>query len=95
MATLHIEKLGGLANFGGTRSRLKSQGQLDTKELTAKEQKQVDSLFERQGDWEPGEGADGFRFRISRTTEAGTETIEAPEASVPAAIASCVKDEII
>jgi hypothetical protein len=95
MAILHVEKLGGLAGFGGIHARIRSRGQIDTAALSAADQKAVDSLFQAGGASEPPKGADGFRFRISRTTAAGTETIEAPETHVPAALASCAKDEFV
>ena len=95
MAILHVEKLGGLAGFGGSRARIRSRGQIDAAALSAADQKAVDALFQTGGASEPSEGADGFRFRISRTTAAGTETVEAPETHVPAALASCVKDEFV
>jgi len=37
---------------------------------------------------------DGFRYRISRQTKTGAETIEVPESMVPAALLSGVKDSI-
>lgn len=95
MAILHVEKLGGLAGFGGARARIRSRGQIDTASLSAADQKAVDSLFQTGGASAPPTEADGFRFRISRTTAAGTETIEASEAHVPAALASSVKDEFV
>ena len=95
MAILHIEKLGGLAGFGGAHARIRSRGQIDTAALSATDQKAVDSLFRTLGSSEPTKGADGFRFRISRTTAVGTETVEAHEARVPAALASCVTDEFV
>jgi len=95
MAILHVERLGGLANFGGTRSRVRSHGKVDTAALSATERKVVESLFESQGESEPPGMADGFRYRITRTTDAGTETVVAPESAVPATIASCVKDEFV
>ena len=94
MAILHVEKLGGLANFGGAKARIRSRGQIDTAALSAADQKAVDSLFKKGGGPAP-KGGDDFRFRISRTTAAGTETVEAPESSIPAALASCVKDELV
>jgi hypothetical protein len=95
MAILHVEKLGGLAGFGGSRSRIRSRGQIDTAQLSTADRKAIDSLFESGGSSEPPQGADAFRFRISRTTPGGTETIEAPETSVPEALVSCVKDELV
>jgi hypothetical protein len=95
MPILHVEKLGGLAGFGGSRSRIRSRGRIDSEALSAADQKAVELLFQTGGASEPAKGADYFRFRISRTTAAGTETIEVPESCVPAALASCVKDEFV
>ena len=93
MAILHIEKVGGLAGYGATRSRIRSRGQVDTAALSTADQKAVDALF--RGGPHHARGADGFRYRISRTTDAGTETVEVPEEHVPAAVASSVKDELV
>lgn len=95
MAILHIEKVGGLAGYGGTRARIRSRGEIDTTELSPDDQKAVDSLFETGGSVEPPTGADSFQFRISRTTSTGTETVEAHEGQLPEALASCVKDEFV
>jgi hypothetical protein len=95
MAILHIEKLGGLANFGGARARIRSRGQIDTAALSPADQKAVDELFRAGSTSRSAKGADSFRFRITRTTAAGTETVEAPESHVPAALASSVKDELV
>lgn len=95
MAILHIEKLGGLANFGGARAHIRSCGQLDTATLSAKDLRAVDLLFHTPTKAETPAVADGFRFRISRTTAVGTESVEAPESRVPRVLASCVKDEFV
>ncbi len=95
MAILHVEKLGGLAGYGGARARIRSRGQIDTAALSPSDQKAVDSLFESGSVAEPSREADSFRFRISRTTPAGTETIEAHEGQLPEAVASCVKDDFV
>lgn len=96
MAILHIEKLGGLAGFGMTNARIRSRGKIDTESLSPAEQEATDSLFQTGGTTkDDAKGADGFRFRISRTTSAGTETVEVSEADVPAVLASCVKDELV
>lgn len=95
MATLHVEKIGGLAGFGGTRSRIRSLGQLEFSTLTVEEQKVVESLFQSPDKPIPKPKTDGFRYRISRKTPAGTDTIEVAESLVPTVIANCVKDELI
>jgi hypothetical protein len=95
MATLHVEKLGGFAGFGGSNARIRSRGQIDSKTLSPADQKTVDGLFKNEGKKDAPKGADSFRYRITRTTAAGTETVEAEEADVPMALASCVKDEFV
>ncbi len=95
MAKLRIEKLGGFAGFGGSKARIRSRGEIDSKTLSTADKKAVDALFEAAREQESEKGADNFRFRITRTTSGGTETVEAAEAEVPAALASCVKDEIV
>ena len=95
MAILHIEKLGGLAGYGGSKAHIRSRGQIDTTALSPADQKAVELLFETGGAAGPAKGADGFRFRISRTTADGAETVEAHEGQLPDALASCVKDEFV
>lgn len=95
MAILRVEKLGGLANFGGTRSRLRSRGQFDTSSLPEDERKALDSLFHGKPKSGPRGAADMFRYRITRTTESGEESVEVPESRMHPALASCVKDEIV
>jgi emfourin len=95
MSILNIEKTGGLANFGGARSRIRSRGQLDTNSLSATELKAVEALFRKPARSASPTSADAFRFRITRSTAAGEETIEVPESDVPLAVAFAVKDELL
>ena len=95
MAKLHVERIGGLAGFGGARAHVRSHGEVDIAALSAAEQCAVEALFQSRGLAKPSQVCDGFRYRISRTTPGGVETIEAPEAVVPAALSQCVKDELV
>ncbi len=95
MAVLTIERLGGLAGFGGTRARIRSRGQIDTSELSDTELQELDALFNGRDLKEAPALADAFRFQITRTTDSGTETIVAPESVVPEKIAACVKDDFV
>ncbi len=95
MAILHVERLGGLAGIGGTGARIRSQGQLDISTLSTADQTAVESLFQSAGKAKPKAVADGFRYRISRTTSAGTKTVEVAESEVPAIVTKCVKDEFV
>jgi hypothetical protein len=95
MAKLHVERVGGLAGFGGVGSHVRSQGHVDTDVLAPEERQAVEALFKSHGKAEAAQMRDSFRYRITRTTSGGTETIEAPEAAIPTAVAQCVKDEIV
>lgn len=95
LAKLHIERIGGLAGFGGVRSHVRSHGEIDTASLSGEDRGAVEALFQSQGKEKPSQARDTFRYRISRTTPEGVETIEAPEEMVPAALSQCVKDELV
>ena len=90
MDRLKIERVGGLAGFGGPH--LKSRGELALTDLSSADHKTVEALFANPKSVAappPGQ-ADAFRYRITR----GTETIEVPEHAVPAAIRNSVKDTL-
>lgn len=95
MAILQVERIGGLAGFGAGGSHLRSQGQVDVASLSSEEQEAVEALFQSKPKTDSSKMRDGFRYRISRTTPSGTETVEAVESAVPPAIARCVKDELV
>jgi len=95
MAKLHVERIGGLAGFGGPSAHVRSHGEIDMADLTTSEQSAVEELFRSHGTATTSQARDAFHYRISRTTPKGVETIEIPEAVVPAAISHCVKDELI
>ena len=95
MGKLHVERLGGLAGFGGALAHIRSRGELDMERLSAEEQKAVNALF--HSEHKPKKRSlerDAFRYRISRTTPEGVETVEVPETDVPEALSKCVKDEL-
>lgn len=100
MAVFKIERVGGLAGFGGPGARIASRGELAASALSAEEHSAVEALFKRHATGKTGSRAappvaDGFRYRISRTGAQGAETIEVPESDVPAALVRCVKDELL
>ena len=91
MPILQIEKVGGLAGFGGPN--LRSRGEVDSAKLPAEDQKAVEALFKSAS--QPASAVrDGFRFRISRSTDSGVQTVEVPEHLVPPSLARSVKDEL-
>jgi len=95
MALLHVERIGGLAGFGGAGAHVRSLGQLDLDTLSAEEQRAVENLFQSKGKSKATPIRDGFSYRISRTTSGRTETIEASESTVPKSLTQCVKDELV
>ena len=92
MERLQIERLGGIAGFGGPH--LKSRGEVGLSDLSPADRQAVESLFadpQKRMPAQPGE-ADAFRYRITRQTAAGTQTIEVPGHAVPAALRDSVRD---
>jgi len=93
MDRLKIERIGGLAGFGLPGSRLKSRGELSLSDLSPADRSAVDALFDskvRAVTPMP----DAFRYRITRQTAKGPQTIEVLEERVPAALRNSLKDEL-
>ena len=95
MSKLKIERIGGLAGFGGKNSHVRSIGEIDTDKLSEEDRKIVDGLFKNKSKASETLARDSFRYRITRTTSEGTESIEAAEDKIPNAVRQCVKDEIV
>jgi len=91
MDRIQIERTGGFAGFGLPGSHVQSRGEMALSELSPADRTAIDALFDGKGGAEPSM-PDGFRYRITRKTATGTETIEVPEHKVPAAIKDSVKD---
>ena len=94
---LHVERIGGLAGFGGTASHIRSRGQVDETTLSDSDKKAVEELFCSlpSKDKAKPQSPDAFRYRISRDTPAGTETVEVPESLVPKTLTQSVRDEFV
>lgn len=95
MSKLKIERLGGLAGFGGSISHLRSQGIMDMKELSETDKETIEQLFSSRAEIENNQAGDTFRYRLSRQTSSGTESIEIDEKKIPEALKRYVKDEFI
>ena len=90
---VNVERIGGLAGFGLPGSHLKSRGEVALSELSAADRSAVESLFEPGS--KPGKQMpDAFRYRITRQTPKGPQTIEVSEDRVPMVLQNCVKDEL-
>lgn len=94
MSIIHVERQGGLANFGGMGGKLKSRGQVDQAALSDTQREEIDLLF-RVKDKRKKLITDGMSYKITRTSASGSESVVAPEAEVPSFLVQCVKDEIV
>jgi hypothetical protein len=92
-AHLKVERLGGLAGMGLPGARIRSRGHIDARKLSAAEQAVVNGLFESPPA-APAQARDAFRYRITRQTEKGLQTVEVHEDAVPEAVRACVVDEL-
>lgn len=93
MDDVKVERLGGLAGFGGAASRLRSSGHVRLDVLSDADREGLKALFS------PGHKmhmavADGFTYRITWTGSAGVKVIELAEAQLPAALVACVVDRL-
>lgn len=92
---LSVERIGGLGDFGLPGSHLKSKGQISSDELSPEDAHKLEALFESKLPINAeSKVADGFRYRITRTTGSVLKTIELPEEQTPVAIRGCVKDTL-
>lgn len=111
MSELRIERLGGFGGFGLPGSAVRSQGTVHTSQLPSHVRDAVHRLFDEASSAEApsGEGPsaeapsaetssverDTFRYRITRSTAHGSQTIEVPESNVPEELQASVRDELI
>ena len=95
MGLLSVERMGGLAGYGGPGARLRSRGQIEFSALSPADQEAMDKLFRSHGGVPPSPVRDGFRYRITRGGQAGSESIEVAEEQLPAAVTDCVRDELL
>lgn len=92
MGTLKIERVGGLAGYGGPH--LKSRGEVTVADLEPSDQARVEKLFSGGNKPTAAGTGDMFRYRITRSTPQGEQTIEVPGELLPAALANSVKDSL-
>ena len=93
MATLKIERIGGLAGFGVPGSKLTSSGEAALSALSAADRAAVEDLFKNPSR-PPDPGSHPFRYKITRVEGGREQTIEVPESVVPQALQACVKDRL-
>jgi hypothetical protein len=86
-----VERVGGLAGFGGPR--LKSAGEVAMSALSAADRKAIEAMFRvaaRAGAGKP----DGFVYRITMSSGGVTKTVDVSGERVPEAIRKCVKSTL-
>lgn len=93
MDRLKIERVGGIAGFGLPGSHLKSRGEVAISDLSPAERSALEAFFDGKDTPAPPM-PDAFRYRITRQTPKGSQTIEIPEDRVPTVIRNSVKDEL-
>jgi hypothetical protein len=93
MGRLDVERVGGFGGFGSPGSHLRSRGQVETNDLVPADQHAIEALFDRPP--KSSSPPDAFRYRLTRQTAHGPETIEVSEEHVPPALRAKVKDEIV
>ena len=89
-----IERIGGLGGFGLPGSPLHSEGEAKLADLSHADQQKVDELFAQAPTPVDASAPHQFRYRLTRHTERGAETVEAPESDVPAALVGSVRDTL-
>ncbi len=96
MSELRIERLGGLGGFGLPGSGLQGQGTVQRSQLTPRVRAAVDELFASadQTHTRAADAPDSFRYRITRVTRHGPQTVVVPESEVPEQLLAHVRDEL-
>ena len=92
MDRIEIEKIGGFAGFGGPGSKLKSKGEVFLSSLSSTDRSRVEKLFAAPKS--PLSHPDAFRYRLSRQTSSGLQSVEVPEEHVPESVRSSVVDTL-
>jgi len=92
---LQIERIGGHDRAGLPRSRVESRGELELSKLSPADRQAIEELFSNPNKVKPPSGAADFeRYRITRQTAAGRETILVPFNAVPNVVKQSVTDNL-
>jgi hypothetical protein len=95
MTTYIIEKLGGIAGFGGPFARIRSIGTIDERSLSLKDRDYLQNLFLSYSTKRFTQQCDEFIFRIIQKNDNEEKRIDVPESLLPDSIRSCVRDEFV
>jgi hypothetical protein len=93
MTQIDVERIGGFGGFGNPGAHIRSRGTVDATQLAPADARTLEALFAAP----PGESPqpDAFRYRLTRHTSAGPQTVEVAEAHVPHAVKAVVRDELV
>lgn len=95
MATYFVEKLGGIACFGGPSARIRSVGKIDDETLSEYDRALLKNLFSSDLMRNKEPGPDEFQYRITLMNDKFQKSIDLPESKTPPAIKDCVRDEFV
>ncbi|MBS0562922.1 MAG: hypothetical protein JSR87_00065 [Proteobacteria bacterium] len=90
---IDVERIGGLAGFGGPGARIRSRGTLPLSALSRADRATLDRLLGQAGPAPPM--PDEFLYRITRQVGARVLSVEVAESEVPAVLRACVRDELL
>ncbi|MFO1219186.1 MAG: protealysin inhibitor emfourin [Burkholderiaceae bacterium] len=95
MTRVQVERLGGLAGFGTSRSHLRSRGEVDPARLSEADCRALEALFEPAAPAAAAARPDAFRYRLTRQHGGREQCVEVAEDLVPHAVRACVRDELV
>ena len=93
MTDLSIERLGGYAGLG-PKSHVRSRGAVSTDTMSPSDKAAVDNLFTAGSVSSTLNAADGFRYRITRQSSTGPQSVEVDEHAVPASLLNSLHTEL-
>jgi hypothetical protein len=88
-----IERVGGFGGFGLPGSRIRSEGRVDLNQLPQADREVIEKLF-KAAHPRTLSSPDAFRYRLTRSSPGGEQTVEVPEHQVPQALRDRVKDQL-
>ena len=90
---VRVEKVGGLAGFGG--AHLKSEGEIDLDHLSDDERSAIEQLLAKRATRSEGLSRDAFRYRLSWDEGGDKHSIEVGESEAPETVRAAAKDRLV
>jgi len=95
MSSYIVEKLGGIAGFGGPSARIRSTGRIEFSSLVETDQQFLMNLFAHKPELNQKLCPDELKYRITTGSDERQMAIELPESLTPSFIKKCVRDELV